>query len=70
MDISNGFITDTGYIAEMSKVDIDIYKQKIPVLGKIQFFCKEYNLLIDNFTLGSGEKYQLLVTVSEKMEKV
>ncbi|MGC8737131.1 MAG: thiamine-phosphate kinase [Candidatus Hydrogenedens sp.] len=66
IDISDGLISDAEHIAEMSHVGINICKSDIPVSKELTEFCRTYNLEMDNFTLGGGEEYQLLVTIPKE----
>ncbi len=71
IDISDGLVIDAGHIAEMSKIGINLYREKIPVSEELKKFCDTYNFDITNFILGGGEEYQLIVTIPKnKWERV
>lgn len=62
IDLSDGFLIDSNHIAEESKVQLNIYFEKIPVPSECKKFAKEHSLDFKEMVLTSGEEFELLFT--------
>ena len=65
IDISDGLLSDLNHICQSSKLNADIFLEKIPFSNKAKKLCKERKInLLD--LLSGGEDYQLIFSVNPK----
>ncbi len=64
IDISDGLSSELLHLAEASKVQVNIYENKIPIDPSIYTICEEFNLNTTTVALNGGEDYELLFTIS------
>ncbi len=65
IDISDGLLSDLGHICEESKTGFVIDTDSLPVPYELLSFCKgDYNKMLD-YSIYSGEEYELLFTSSK-----
>lgn len=62
IDISDGLISDLGHICSANNCGFELYNDKIPADSEIFKFCMDKKLNISDYTLYSGEEYELLFT--------
>jgi thiamine-monophosphate kinase len=65
IDISDGLLIDLGHICEMSRCGFKLFEDKIPVNDELKSFCTDKKIRFTDYSLYSGEEYELLFT-SEK----
>jgi thiamine-monophosphate kinase len=70
IDISDGLLLDLSRIAEKSKCGFVLYPNKIKPHKKLKEYCKKFNYGINEYTLHSGEEYELLFTGKAKTEQL
>jgi thiamine-monophosphate kinase len=68
IDISDGLLLDLSRIAEKSKCGFILYPNKIKPHKKLKEYCKKFKYDINEYTLYSGEEYELLFTGKAKIE--
>lgn len=65
IDISDGLLIDLGHICETNSCGFKLFEEKIPAHDELKKFCNAKNLKLTDYSLYSGEEYELLFT-SEK----
>ena len=70
IDISDGLLLDLSRITEKSKCGFILYPNEIKPHKKLKEYCKKFKYDINEYTLYSGEEYELLFTGKEKNEKI
>lgn len=63
IDISDGLSSELLHLAQASKVQVNIYENKIPIDPSIYTICEEFNLNTTTVALNGGEDYELLFTI-------
>jgi thiamine-monophosphate kinase len=70
-DLSDGLSVGLHNIAEMSKVGMNIYSEKIPTSKEARDTTKSLGLALKEYALTGGGDYQLLFTIKKKdLEKI
>lgn len=64
IDISDGLLSDLGHICTESGTGFVIDTDHLPVPAELRKFCGDYNREILDYSLYSGEEYELLFTSS------
>tara|TARA_Y100000590_G_C15725207_1_gene1014969 strand:+ start:177 stop:1175 length:999 start_codon:yes stop_codon:yes gene_type:complete len=64
MDISDGLVEDLNKLSLVSKVDLEIYTNKIPIFSYLKSFLPETESI--DLALNSGEEYELILIGNEK----
>jgi len=67
IDISDGLISDLGHICTMSNCGFELYTDKIPADDEIINFCINKKIKVSEYTLYSGEEYELLFTSKKEI---
>lgn len=62
IDISDGLISDLGHICTVNNCGFELYNDKIPADREIPEYCMNKKIDVSDFTLYSGEEYELLFT--------
>jgi len=62
IDISDGLLSDLGHICKMSKCGFQLHLDKVPVDKEIKNFCDDKKINILDYTLHSGEEFELIFT--------
>ncbi|MCL1832946.1 MAG: thiamine-phosphate kinase, partial [Leptospirales bacterium] len=62
IDVSDGLLSDLGHICKMSKCGFELHLNKIPVDNEIQNFCDYKKINTLDYTLYSGEEFELVFT--------
>ncbi|KUO42619.1 MAG: hypothetical protein APZ16_01735 [Candidatus Hadarchaeum yellowstonense] len=62
IDVSDGMAANLWHLSRESRVKIIIDHEKIPVHGLVKKFCQQYGYDMDEFTLFSGEDFELIFT--------
>jgi thiamine-monophosphate kinase len=65
IDISDGLLIDLGHICEMNSCGFKLFEDKIPAHDELKKFCFDKKIRLTDYSLYSGEEYELLFT-SEK----
>jgi len=63
IDISDGLSSELLHLADASKVQVNVYENKIPIDPSIYSICEEFNLNTTTVALNGGEDYELLFTI-------
>ena len=66
IDISDGLISDLLHIGEQSGVGFELTAANIPILPALGTLAKARKRAITDWTLNSGEEYELLMTVAPR----
>ena len=66
IDVSDGLLLDLSRIAEKSKCGFILYPNEIKPHKKLKEYCKKFKHDINEYTLYSGEEYELLFTGKAK----
>ena len=64
MDISDGLVEDLNKLSLVSKVDMEIYTNKIPIFSYLKSFLPETESI--DLALNSGEEYELILIGDEE----
>jgi thiamine-monophosphate kinase len=67
IDTSDGLATDARHLAEMSRVEIVLEADALPILPATRRFCAGRGSDPLSFVLGAGEDYELLFTSSRRI---
>jgi len=67
IDISDGLLSDLGHICKMSNCGFELHLNKIPVESEIKKFCDDKKINTLDYTLYSGEEYELIFTSSKEI---
>jgi thiamine-monophosphate kinase len=62
IDISDGLLIDLGHICESSACGFELFEEKIPAENEIKDFCGINKTEFSEYSLYSGEEYELLFT--------
>lgn len=62
IDISDGLIIDLSRICSMSGCGFELYEDLIPCDTELEIFCAEKKIKVTEYSLYSGEEYELLFT--------
>ncbi len=62
IDISDGLLIDLGHICDASRCGFELFEDKIPADRELKDFCSSRNLKTTDYSLYSGEEYELLFT--------
>jgi len=65
IDISDGLISDLGHICKESDTGFVIYSDSLPIPAELLNFCAGKNNKVLDYSLYSGEEYELLFTSSK-----
>ncbi|HNX24573.1 MAG TPA: thiamine-phosphate kinase [Spirochaetota bacterium] len=68
IDISDGLISDLGHICTINNCGFELFDDKIPADGEVRNFCLNNKIKVSEYTLYSGEEYELLFTSRKKIE--
>lgn len=63
IDISDGLSSELLHLVQASKVQVNIYENKIPIDPSIYTICEEFKLNTTTVALNGGEDYELLFTI-------
>jgi len=67
IDISDGLIIDLGHICRVSNCGFELHEKKIPVDNKLKNFCADKKNKTSDYSLYSGEEYELLFTTKKEI---
>ena len=67
IDISDGLLSDLGHICKMSNCGFELHLNKIPVENEVKNFCDTKRINTLDYTLYSGEEYELIFTSSKEI---
>ncbi len=67
IDISDGLLIDLGHICTISKCGFELFEDKIPADGELKNFCLVKNIKVSEYSLYSGEEYELLFTTKNEI---
>jgi thiamine-monophosphate kinase len=67
IDISDGLLSDLGHICKMSHCGFELHLNKIPVESEIKKFCDDKKVNTLDYTLYSGEEFELIFTSSKEI---
>lgn len=67
IDISDGLVSDLGHICTANSCGFELFPEKIPADIVISDYCNENNISISDYTLYSGEEYELLFTSKKEI---
>lgn len=65
IDISDGLLMDLGHICSMNGCGFELFEERLPADMELKDYCTNKNISISEYSLYSGEEYELLFT-SEK----
>ncbi len=68
IDISDGLLIDLGHICEMSHCGFEIYIDNVPADDELEGFCAEKKIAASDYTLYSGEEYELIFTAKKDIK--
>ena len=67
IDISDGLLIDLGHICTMSRCGFELFNEKIPADSELKNFCCNKNIQTSQYSLYSGEEYELLFTTKNNI---
>ena len=65
IDISDGLASECLHLAEASKVSIQLYDNKLPIVKEVSDLAQEFNMDPSISALNGGEDYELLFTIAQ-----
>ena len=69
IDISDGLLRDAERISRINGVSINLAGERIPVNQDAKYYCKERDLDPVEFSVNSGEEYELLFTSPDDIKE-
>lgn len=67
IDISDGLIIDLGRICKLSNCGFELFGDKIPADPELKNFCAVKKIDVTDYSLYSGEEYELLFTTRQEI---